>query len=99
MITLKNYILTEAKLSSEDFSEILTGMFRNASKELSKDAIKNMLSYLWDKGMITKYSDYLSQAYTKEYVAFQPNSDEFLIDDNKDKITAQIADFVSKHIN
>ena len=99
MITLKKYILTEAKLSTDDFSEILTGMFRNASNELSKDAVKNMLAYLWDNKILNKYSDYLSQAYTKEYVAFQPNSDEFISDDNKDKVVSQIADFVNKHIN
>jgi len=99
MITLKNYILTEAKLSSDDFSEMLTGMFRNASKDLTKDAVKNMLSFLWDNKMLVKYSDYLAQAYTKEYVAFQPNSDEFINDSNKDKVITQIAEFVNKHIN
>lgn len=99
MITLKNYILIESKLSSDDFGEIITGMFRNASKELTKDAVKNMLTLLWNKKMLNKYSDYLSQTYTKEYVAFQPNSDEFISDDNKDKVISQIADFINKHIS
>ena len=78
--------------------EISLAMFKSAGN-LTKDNIKDMLSSFCDvEGRFKKFSDYLSDTYPKEYVAYQPSNDEFISKDNNNKICEQIAEFILKYV-
>ena len=78
--------------------EITLNMFKS-SKGLTKEQISNMLISLCDiEGRFKKFSDYLNDTYPKEYLAYQPNNDEFLNKENNEKICNQIAEFIFKNI-
>ena len=73
-------------------------MFKGA-KNISKEDIKSMISTFCDvDGRLKKFSDCLADEYPKEYLAYQPNDDEFLMKDLEDKVCEQIAEFILKTI-
>ena len=68
-------------------------------KNISKEDIKSMISTFCDvDGRLKKFSDCLADEYPKEYLAYQPNDDEFLKKDLEDKVCEQIAEFILKTI-
>ena len=73
-------------------------MFKGA-KNISKEDIKSMINTFCDvDGRLKKFSDCLADEYPKEYLAYQPNDDEFLKKDLEDKVCEQIAEFILKTI-
>jgi hypothetical protein len=69
-----------------------------ASKHLTKDNIIELLNGLNNSKRLKRFSDCLSQEYSKEYLAYQPDDDEFLKEDKQQKIREQIAEFIMKYI-
>ena len=66
---------------------------------ISKEDIKSMINTFCDvEGRLKKFSDCLADEYPKEYLAYQPNHDEYLKKDSEDKICDQIAEFILKTI-
>ena len=64
-----------------------------------KEDIKSMINTFCDvDGRLKKFSDCLADEYPKEYLAYQPNDDEFLKKDLEDKVCEQIAEFILKTI-
>ena len=97
MKNINEYITEEAR-KFPLWCEIITNMFKT-SKNLTKELIADMLDSFCDvEGRMKKFSDYLADTYSKEYLAYQPNDDEFLKDENKDKIKGQIAEFITKYV-
>ena len=97
MKTINEYIC-ESKIGHPLWCEIALSMFKNV-KSLNKDSISNMLDSFCDvEGRMKKFSDYLAEEYPKEYLAYQPNDDEFLDKGSTDKISNQISEFILKFI-
>lgn len=79
--------------------EIVLNMFKT-DHNLNKDNVKDMINSFCDvEGRLKKFSDYLADQLPKEYIAYQPNDDEFLNKENNDKVCNQIAEFIIKHIS
>lgn len=78
--------------------EIVLSVFKG-TKNLTKETVSNMLDNFCDvEGRLKKFSDYLADTYPKEYLAYQPNDDDFLNKENNKKNTEQIAEFIIKTI-
>jgi len=68
-------------------------------KNVTKESISDMVLSMCDiEGRLKKFSDYLADEYSSEYLAYQPADDEFLKKENNKKIADQIADFIIKYI-
>lgn len=97
MKNLSLYI-TEELRKHPLWCEVAFSMFKN-SKNLTKEHISSMIDSFCDiEGRLKKFSDYLADENPKEYLAYQPNDDEFLNKDNRTKLCDQIAEFIMKTI-
>lgn len=95
---LLNIYINESEVKHPLWCMVAMSMFKNG-KKLTKESVKSMIETFCDvEGRMKKFSDYLADEYPKEYLAYQPNDDEFLADDKKDKISDQIADFIVNYI-
>ena len=74
-------------------------MFLTAIKDnkFTKEQIVNMLSNMEMKD-IKKISDKLKSDYEDDYFAYEPSKDEFLKNNEKEKLAGKIADFLLKFI-
>ena len=91
-----NQYIIERENTQPLWCAITISMFQR-STNLTKDSIKEMISSLCDvDGRLKKLSDCLAEQYPKEYLAYQPNDDEFLKKESLDKVTDQMAEFILK---
>lgn len=78
--------------------DVVLNIFKKSSK-LNKEQISDMIISFCDvEGRLKKFSDYLFDIYPKDYLAYQPNNDEFLNKSNDSKIANQISEFILKYI-
>ena len=95
MLTFNEYIYEELR-KFPLWCEISLNMFKSG-KNLTKENVSDMLDSFCDvEGRFKKFSDFLADTYSKEYLPYQPNDDEFLNKDNINKIKDQIAEFIIK---
>lgn len=93
-----NIFINEELNKHPIWCDVVMMMFQN-SKNLTKEEISNMIYSFCDvEGRFKKFSDYLYDKFPKEYLAYQPNNDEFLKKENYNKICDQIAEFINKII-
>jgi len=77
---------------------VALSIFKGA-KSITKESISNMILSMCDiEGRLKKFSDYLADEYASEYLAYQPSDDEFLKNENKNKISDQMSEFILKYI-
>lgn len=97
MKTLDEYIFEELN-KYPLWCEIALTMFKG-SKNLTKDAIADMVDTFCDvEGRLKKFSDYLASLNSKEYMPYQPNDDEFIQKENRNKVVNQISEYILKCI-
>lgn len=97
MKRINNYI-NESETKHPLWCMVVLSMLKGA-KNVTKESISNMILTMCDvDGRLKKFSNYLADTYPKEYLAYQPNDDEFINKDNNDKLSNQIAEFIIKYV-
>ena len=90
--------INESEVKHPLWCMVALSMFTGA-KNLTKESIKNMIDTFCDvDGRLKKFSNYLNEMYPKEYLAYQPNDDEFLDKSKNNKIAEQISEFIVNYI-
>ena len=75
---------------------VLNDMFSQA-KGISKEIVENMITPLFpDK--IKTLCKYYEQEDSSNFLAYSPNDDEFLKEENKKKICSQVSEYILKYI-
>lgn len=76
----------ETILKMVEGSKINKDNIKDMIDKLSMDELKEMSQYLYDKDM-------------ENFIAFKPSDDDFISNNNHDKICSMIADYLHKNVS
>ena len=94
MKNLNDYIVEELS-KPKKWTEIVDGILKS-SKGISKEVLVNMLSTLYPERLKT-LSYYWNSIDSSKFLPYQPSDDEFLKEENKNKICSQLSDYIMKN--
>ena len=94
MKNILSYINESRQSEYTFFCEQFTKLFKGIT--FNVEYIKMMLKNL-ELNVLKQLSDYYNNIDVKNYIAYQPNDDLFQSTDNIDKITTQMAEYISKN--
>jgi hypothetical protein len=96
MRTIYEYInesLSQAKVDKYDAIVRMIG-----GSKITKETIETMLSKL-NNNELKEMSIFLSDKDMSSFIAYKPNDDDFLKDDNKEKICKMLSEYLFKNIS
>lgn len=96
MKTIYEYI-NEELTKPKAWIEIANLMFQNA-KGITKETLSNMLSPLYPE-RLQKLCNYWTEIDGSKFITYQPSDDDFIKEENKDKICNQLADYIINNIS
>ena len=94
MRTINQYINESLTSNQKFFCEQFVIMMKGIT--FTKDSIKLMLNNL-SMDILKALSEYFNEKDSSNYMSYEPNSDLFDNDENKDKVTNQIAEYIEKY--
>lgn len=96
MKTIYEYIKesegSEEQPKPKAWIEIINLMLQNA-KGISKETLSNMLKPLYPD-RLKKLCGFWNDTDGSKFITYQPSDDEFIKEENKDKICNQLADYI-----
>jgi hypothetical protein len=95
MKELNKYILEELD-KPKPWIEVFNTIFQSA-EGISKDTITSMLKPLYPD-RLRKLCKYWDDTDSQKFITYQPNDDEMLKEENKDKICKQLAEYIFNNI-
>ena len=96
MKKFNEYILEELG-KPKAWIEITNLMFQNA-KGITKETLSEMLKPLYPE-RLQKLCEYWNAIDASKFITYQPSDDDFLKEENKDKICNQLAEYIINNIN
>lgn len=96
MKRINEYLYEALNKSKIDKYETILKMVEGS--KINKDNIKDMIVKL-EMDELKEMSQYLYDKDMENFIAFKPNDDDFISNNNHDKICSMIADYLYKNVS
>ena len=96
MRTIYEYINESLSQAKADKYDAIVRMI--SGSKITKETIETMLSKL-NNNELKEMSIFLSDKDMSGFIAYKPNDDDFLKDDNKEKICKMLSEYLFKNIS